>query len=120
MSNIESVKALIKFGADPLLKSVTGHRPIDLATNVEIFDLLVEYEKNVSIRCTVYLQSYDSSVLKFGDSKRRNSNRNLNKTAFLVLIYLNIDFLSQHIHILNRLTTILGIKHVTIFTFSSL
>lgn len=48
LNNIESVKVLMNFGADPFLKSVTGYRPIDLATNIEIFDLLVEYEKNVS------------------------------------------------------------------------
>lgn len=46
-NNIESLKVLINYGADPHIKSVTGHKPIDLVTDVEMFDLLVEYEKNV-------------------------------------------------------------------------
>lgn len=49
LNNIESLKVLINYGADPRLKSITGHRPIDLVTDVQVFDLLVEYETNVSI-----------------------------------------------------------------------
>lgn len=47
LNNIESLKVLIKYGADPHLKSVTGHKPINLTTDTEVYELLLEYEKNV-------------------------------------------------------------------------
>lgn len=46
--NIESLKVLINYGADPYIKTVTGHKPIDLVTDDQIYDLLLDYEKNVS------------------------------------------------------------------------
>lgn len=47
LNNVESLKVLINYGADPHIKSVTGHKPIDLVTDVHIYKLLLEYEKNV-------------------------------------------------------------------------
>lgn len=47
LNNIESLKILIDHGADPHLKSVTGHKPIDLVTDLTIYELLADYEKNV-------------------------------------------------------------------------
>lgn len=40
---------LLNYGADPHIKSVTGHKPIDLVTDIKIYDLLLDYEKNVGI-----------------------------------------------------------------------
>jgi len=47
MNNIESLEVLMKYGADPYLKSVTGLRPIDLVTDAQAYELLLEYENNV-------------------------------------------------------------------------
>lgn len=47
-NNIETIKVLIKYGADPHLKSVTGHKPIDLVTDLKVYNLLLEYQENVS------------------------------------------------------------------------
>jgi len=49
MNNIESLEVLIKYGADPYLKSVTGLRPIDLVTDDRAYKLLLEYENNVGL-----------------------------------------------------------------------
>lgn len=49
LNNIESLRMLINYGANPHLKSVTGHKPIDLVTDAKVYDLLLEYEKNVGI-----------------------------------------------------------------------
>lgn len=49
MNNIESLKVLMKYGADPYLESVTGHKPIDLSLDIEVYELLLEYENNVSL-----------------------------------------------------------------------
>ncbi|XP_050532008.1 caseinolytic peptidase B protein homolog isoform X2 [Daktulosphaira vitifoliae] len=46
MNHIESLILLIEFGADPYIKSVTGHKPINLTTDVRVYNLLLEYEKN--------------------------------------------------------------------------
>lgn len=48
LNNIETIQVLIKYGADPHLKSVTGHKPIDLVIDTNTYNLLLEYEKNVS------------------------------------------------------------------------
>lgn len=48
LNDIESLKILIKYGANPFIKSVSNHRPIDLVSNLEIYNLLKEYEENVS------------------------------------------------------------------------
>jgi len=64
-------------------------------------------------------------VLNFGNRKKRNSNRNLKNcvprvnifTGSLKLGALPSQPLSYHIRISNRLTAILSIKRVNIFTF---
>jgi len=35
------------YGADPNLKSVSGHKPIDLVTDITIYELLANYENDV-------------------------------------------------------------------------
>jgi len=47
LNNIESLKVLMDHGADPNLKSVSGHKPIDLVTDITIYELLADYEKDV-------------------------------------------------------------------------
>jgi len=54
MNNIESLKVLMKYGADPYLKSVTGLKAIDLVTDVEAYELLIEYENNVGVTYILY------------------------------------------------------------------
>lgn len=49
LNNIESLKVLMDHGADPRLKSVTGHKPIDLVTDLTIYELLADYEKNFEL-----------------------------------------------------------------------
>ncbi|XP_050436131.1 caseinolytic peptidase B protein homolog [Adelges cooleyi] len=46
LNNVESLRVLMKYGADPFLKSVTGHTPINLTTDVEVYRMLQEYEIN--------------------------------------------------------------------------
>lgn len=48
LNNTESLKILLKYGANPFIKSASNHRPIDLVSDFEIYELLKEYEKNVS------------------------------------------------------------------------
>lgn len=47
LNNIESLKVLMLYGASPHLKSASGHKPIDLATQIDIYELIADYEKNV-------------------------------------------------------------------------
>jgi len=47
-NNIESLKVLMDYGADPYLKSVSGYKPIDLVTDFTIYELLTDYENNVN------------------------------------------------------------------------
>ncbi|VVC44807.1 ATPase, AAA-type, core,ClpA/B family,Clp ATPase, C-terminal,P-loop containing nucleoside triphosphate [Cinara cedri] len=48
-NNIEAINILIKYGADPHLKSVTGHKPIDLVTHSNTYNLFLDYEKNFEL-----------------------------------------------------------------------
>lgn len=48
LNNIESLKVLMDHGADPNLKSVSGHKPIDLVTDITIYELLSDYENDVN------------------------------------------------------------------------
>jgi len=47
LNNIESLKVLMNHGADPNLKSVSGHKPIDLVTDITVYELLSDYENDV-------------------------------------------------------------------------
>lgn len=49
----------MSYGADPHIKSVTGHRPIDLVTDVKTFDLLVKYQKNVGFFKYEFINKYN-------------------------------------------------------------
>jgi len=62
LRNIESLKVLMDYGADPNLKSVSGHKPIDLVTDIQIYELLADYEKDVYFNV---LLSKDIQKLKY-------------------------------------------------------
>ncbi|KAL5232851.1 hypothetical protein ACI65C_000261 [Semiaphis heraclei] len=46
LQNIESLKVLMDYGADPNLKAVSGVKPIDLVTDIKIYEMLADYEKD--------------------------------------------------------------------------
>jgi ATP-dependent Clp protease ATP-binding subunit ClpB len=54
LNDTESLKILIQYGANPFIKSASNHRPIDLVSDHEVYDLLKEYEKNVSYNILTY------------------------------------------------------------------
>lgn len=48
LNNTESLKVLMDYGADPNLKLVAGHKPIDLVTDITNYELLTNYENDVN------------------------------------------------------------------------
>lgn len=76
LNNIESLKVLMSYGADPHIKSVTGHRPIDLVTDVQTFELLVEYQKNVRFLIMNPYNLYALIPLVYQNTDTDNNNNN--------------------------------------------